>query len=207
MTKQPFSLYPHDIPAGLDLGDSVAMDTETTGLKFHRDRLCLIQLCGVDGHCHLVEVARDVQPAPNLIALLCDDKVQKLFHYARFDVAVLMRHYGVMFSSLYCTKIASKLARTNTERHGLGDLVRDLLGIDLAKSATHSDWAAEKKDEAQLRYACEDVLYLHQLRDRLTFLLEREGRMQLAEAAFSHLPARAAMDLAGFDDMDIFAHH
>ncbi|NQY82205.1 MAG: ribonuclease D, partial [Alphaproteobacteria bacterium] len=199
MAQYAFTLHQHDLPANLDLGARVAVDTETTGLKFHRDRLCLVQLCGEDGHCHLIKVAQDVKPAPNLVRLLRDESCQKLFHFGRFDLAMLMKHYGVVFQAVYCTKIASKLARTNTDQHGLSDLIWDLLMVRLEKSATHSDWAVEEKSPEQLSYACEDVIYLHRLQKRLNFILQREGRTQLAEAAFAHLPARAAMDLAGFD--------
>ena len=207
MSTPTFTLHQHDLPAGLDFGNRVAIDTETTGLKLYRDRLCLVQLCGEDGHCHLINVAQNMQPAPNLVALLRNEQCQKLFHFGRFDLAMLMKHYGVVFQGVYCTKIASKLARTNTNRHGLSDLTRDLLGIQLAKSATHSDWAATEKSTEQLQYACEDVIYLHALQEILDSMLVREGRQHLAEAAFAHLPARSAMDLAGFDDLDIFAHH
>ena len=207
MSSVKFTLHQNDLPAGLDLGARVAVDTETTGLKLYRDRLCLVQICGEDGHCHLINIARDLQPAPNLVQLLRNDDCQKLFHFGRFDLAMLMKHYGVVFQNVYCSKIASKLVRTNTSHHGLSDLTRDLLGIRLEKSATHSDWAAEEKTSEQLRYACEDVIYLHQLQDILDAMLLREGRQHLAEAAFAHLPARAAMDLAGFEELDIFAHH
>ena len=207
MTSPNFTLHQHDLPAGLDLGTRVAVDTETTGLKLYRDRLCLVQLCGEDGHCHLINVAQDIQPAPNLVALLRNEDCQKLFHFGRFDLAMLMKHYGVVFQNVYCTKIASKLARTNTDHHGLSSLTKDLLGIKLEKSATHSDWAATEKNADQLLYACEDVIYLHRLQDILNRMLVREGRQHLAEAVFAHLPARSAMDLAGFEDLDIFAHH
>ena len=206
MARPAFTLHQNDLPDGLTFSGSVAIDTETTGLRYHRDRLCLVQLCDADGACHLINVVDPGQPAPNLQALLRDEQVLKLFHFARFDMAMLIKQYGVLFHHVYCTKIASKLGRTNTDRHGLVNLVRDLLGIELAKESQQSDWGVAEKSPAQLAYACEDVLHLHALKAKLDVILQREERTSLAEAAFSHLPARAMMDLAGFEDIDIFAH-
>ena len=200
-------LHHGDLPAGLSLGPVVAIDTETLGLKPQRDRLCLIQLSAGDGDAHLVKFAnRDDYAAPNLKALLADPKVTKLFHYARFDVAVLKVYLGVDVAPLWCTKIASKLARTYTDRHGLKDLVRELLGVDLSKASQSSDWAATTLSKDQLDYAASDVLHLHKLKATLEMMLAREGRMHLAEAAFKFLPTRAALDLLGWGEDDIFAH-
>ncbi|MSO64205.1 MAG: ribonuclease D [Alphaproteobacteria bacterium] len=197
-----------DLPAGLHWRGSVAIDTETTGLSLQRDRLCLIQLCGPDGTCHLVQFRPHAgpYPAPQLRALLGDPTVAKLFHFARFDLAVLNRHIGPVAGSIYCTKIASKLVRTYTDRHGLKDLCRELLGIELSKEQQSSDWAAADLSPEQRSYAAQDVLYLHRLRERLDAMLQREGRTELAAQCFAFLPTRAALDLAGWPDEDIFAH-
>ncbi|MCB1549324.1 MAG: ribonuclease D [Hyphomicrobiaceae bacterium] len=195
-----------DLPDGVDLGSAVAIDTETMGLKPHRDRLCLVQLSAGDGDVHLVRMAPGGGPAPNLEALLADPEILKIFHFARFDVAALAHHLGVTTAPIYCTKIASKLARTYTDRHGLKDLVRELLGIELSKEQQSSDWGATELTPQQQSYAASDVLHLHALKSRLDAMLEREGRMDLAEACFSFLPNRAVLDLVGFDDMDIFSH-
>jgi ribonuclease D len=200
------TLHEGDLPDGLDLGPVVAIDTETMGLKPARDRLCLAQMSAGDGDAHLVRFARGDYDAPNLKAMLADQAVTKLFHFARFDVAMIERHIGVVCQPLYCTKIASKLARTFTDQHGLRDLCRDLLGIDLAKEQQMSDWGADTLSERQLDYAAADVLHLHDLRARLDEMLAREGRAELAEACFRFVPARARLDLAGWDDLDIFAH-
>lgn len=199
-------LHKGDLPAGLDFGASVAVDTETLGLKPHRDRLCVIQLSAGDGNAHLVQFDGTDYAAPNLKALLANPDVLKIFHYARFDVAVLSRYLGIDVTPLYCTKIASKLVRTYTDRHGLKDLVSELLGIELSKQQQSSDWAAKALSDQQKAYAASDVLHLHALKARLDAMLDRDGRRPLAEAAFRFLPTRAAMDLAGFDDMDIFSH-
>lgn len=199
-------LHQGDLPAGLDLGALVAVDTETMGLSPARDRLCLVQLSAGDGVCHLVRLGRGEPAAPNLRRLLADPAVTKLFHYARFDLAMLARHLGVDCRPVYCTKIASRLARTYTDRHGLKDLVREILAIDLSKSEQSSDWGADELTPAQLHYAASDVLHLHALKARLDAMLAREGRAELAAACFAFLPTRARLDLAGWGDQDIFAH-
>ncbi|HDL17278.1 MAG TPA: ribonuclease D [Rhizobiales bacterium] len=199
-------LYQGDLPAGLEFGSAVAIDTETLGLNPLRDRLCLVQLSGGDGNAHLVQIARTPGDAPNLKALLADAKVQKLFHFARFDIAVLFHTFGVMPAPLYCTKIASKLVRTFTDRHGLKDLCRELLNVDLSKQQQSSDWGAQTLNPEQLNYAASDVLYLHKLKDKLDSMLARENREDLAGACFEFLPARARLDLRGWPDEDIFSH-
>ncbi len=204
--KPDIRLHQGDLPSGIDWGAAVAIDTETTGLDLHRDRLCLAQLSAGDGVCHLVQFAPGATHAPNLKALLADPAVTKLFHFGRFDVAVLYRATGVMAGPLYCTKIASKLVRTYTDRHGLKDLCRELLGIEISKEQQSSDWGAANLLPEQLDYAAQDVLYLHRLRERLDEMLAREGRTDLASKCFGFLPARAALDLAGWPDQDIFAH-
>ncbi len=196
-----------DLPAGLDFGDSVAIDTETMGLELVRDRLCLIQLSAGDGECHLVQFRDGNYNAPKLKSLLTDPKVLKLFHFARFDLAVIQRHLGIAAGPVYCTKIASRLVRTFTDKHGLKDLCRDLLGVDISKQMQCSDWGAAKLSDEQLRYAASDVLYLHRLRAALDIMLAREGRDDLAAACFEFLPVRAALDLRGWAEIDIFAHH
>jgi len=206
MTSPRIHLHKGDLPDGLDLGPVVAVDTETLGLKPHRDRLCLVQLSAGDNTAHLVQIPRGALAAPRLTALFSNPTVLKIFHFARFDVAVLKRHLGVDVAPLYCTKIASKLVRTYTDRHGLKDLCAELAGIDLSKQQQSSDWAAETLSEQQLAYAASDVLHLHVLKARLDAMLAREGRSDAAEAAFRFLPTRAALDLAGFDDIDLFAH-
>lgn len=199
-------LHRGDLPAGLDFGASVAIDTETLGLKPHRDRLCVVQLSAGDGRAHLVQFDGCDYAAPNLKALLANPGVLKIFHFARFDLAVLKQYLGADTAPVYCTKIASKLVRTYTDRHGLKDLVGELTGIELSKQQQSSDWAATALSEQQVAYAAADVLHLHAVKARLDAMLARQGRAELAEAAFRFLPVRAAMDLAGFDDMDIFAH-
>jgi ribonuclease D len=184
----------------------VAIDTETLGLNPHRDRLCLVQLSSGDGSAHIVQLAAGQYAATNLKALLTDPKTLKIFHFARFDVAVLEKYLGVMTAPVYCTKIASKLARTYTDRHGLKDLCAELAGVELSKQQQSSDWAAAELSDSQLAYAASDVLYLHTLKDKLEMMLAREGRTELAEAAFKFLAARARLDLAGFGDIDIFSH-
>ena len=199
------TLHQDDLPPGLSFGDSVAVDCETMGLNLQRDRLCLIQLSAGDGTAHLVQF-RNGYDAPNLRRLLADPAVTKLFHFARFDVAAIERYLGVTATPLYCTKIASKLVRTFTDRHGLKDLCGDLLGITLSKQQQSSDWGAAELSEEQQRYAASDVLYLHALRERLDVMLAREGRGDLAAAMFAFLPTRARLDLAGWDEVDLFAH-
>ena len=200
------TLHQGDLPPDLVLGDVVAVDTETMGLSPVRDRLCVVQLSGGDGNAHLVRFAPGPISAPNLARLLADPAVLKLFHFARFDVAMLRRHLGIDCTPVYCTKIASRLARTYTDRHGLKDLVRELLGVDLSKNEQSSDWGADELTEAQLRYAASDVLHLHALRERLDRMLAREGRTELAAACFAFVRHRAALDLAGWGELDIFAH-
>ncbi len=199
-------LYQNDLPEGLDLGDIVAIDTETLGLNPFRDRLCLAQLSSGDGVCHAVQFAAGKYDAPNLKRLLTDPKVTKLFHFARFDVAMFRRYLGVTTAPLYCTKIASKLVRTYTDRHGLKDLVKELLGVELSKEQQSSDWGAVELSERQLAYAANDVAHLHELKKALDAMLAREGRTHLAQACFDFLPSRAELDLGGWEDLDIFAH-
>lgn len=195
-----------DLPTGLDLGKVVAIDSETMGLKLHRDRLCVIQLSAGDGNAHVVHFPDGDYRAPRLRALLADPKVLKLFHFARFDLAMILRNFGIVCAPVYCTKLASRLVRTNTDRHSLKDLCADLLGIELSKEQQTSDWGAAELTAAQQRYAAADVLHLHALKTHLDLLLERERRRPIAEACFGFLPARAALDLAGWEDVDIFAH-
>ncbi|MEM7225905.1 MAG: ribonuclease H-like domain-containing protein [Pseudomonadota bacterium] len=199
-------LHQNDLPEGLDFGDSVAIDTETMGLNLSRDRLCLAQLSSGDGTAHMVQFSNGAYQAPNLSALLTDPKITKIFHYARFDLAVLARHLNVECRPVYCTKVASKLVRTFTDRHGLKDLCKDVLGVEISKQQQSSDWGAAKLSKEQLRYAASDVLYLHRLREQLDEMLAREARSGLAQACFDFLPKRAALDLAGWNDQDIFAH-
>jgi len=199
-------LYQNDLPDGLNLGPVVAIDTETLGLNPFRDRLCLAQLSSGDGVCHAVQFAAGNYAAPNLKKMLTDPGTIKLFHFARFDIAMFRRYLQVDCKPIYCTKIASKLVRTYTDKHGLKDLVRELLGVELSKEQQSSDWGAKELSEKQLAYAANDVAYLHQLKDALDAMLAREGRTDLAKACFDFLPSRAALDLAGWEDIDIFAH-
>ena len=199
-------LHRHDLPDGLDLGPVVAVDCETMGLVPQRDRLCLVQLSGGDGAAHLVQVAQGQAAAPNLSRMLTDREVLKLFHFGRFDIAVLFHAFGALARPVYCTKIASKLVRTYTDRHGLKNLCQELLEIDISKQQQSSDWGAAELSEAQMAYAASDVLYLHRLRDALDARLVREGRMALAQACFDFLPTRAQLDLAGWPETDLFAH-
>ncbi len=199
-------LYRGDLPADFVAGTAVAVDSETLGLKPARDKLCLVQLSTGDGNAHLVQIDRATNKAPNLVAVLADAKITKIFHFARFDVAVLKHYLGVDTTSIYCTKIASRLVRTYTDRHGLKDLVKELLGIELDKQQQSSDWGAHMLSEQQKKYAATDVLYLHELKARLDQMLEREGRMDIAKACFNFLPTRAALDLMGWSEEDVFAH-
>lgn len=199
-------LYKNDLPDGLDLGPLVAIDSETLGLNPIRDRLCLVQLSSGDGIAHMVQFTDGKYDAPNLKKLLSDRAVTKLFHYARFDVAMFRRYLGVITAPIYCTKIASKLVRTYTDKHGLKDLVKELLGADLSKEQQSSDWGAPDLTEKQLAYAANDVAYLHRLKEALDGMLAREGRTEIAKACFGFLPARAELDLAGWSEVDIFAH-
>ena len=199
-------LHRGDLPDGLELGGVVAVDSETMGLRPERDRLCVVQLSSGDGSAHLVQLAPGNFAAPNLRRLLADRACLKLFHFARFDLAALRRYLQVECGPVYCTKIASRLARTYTDRHGLKDLVREVLGIELDKAEQSSDWGAGELTQTQLRYAASDVLHLHALRARLDEMLAREGRAAMAQACFDFLPFRAELDLAGWPDQDIFAH-
>ena len=200
------TLYKGDLPDGLDLGPVVAIDCETMGLHPHRDRLCLIQMSGGDGNAHLVQVAKGQTEAPNLCAMLTNPDVLKLFHFGRFDIAAMQNAFGAITAPVYCTKIASKLIRTYTDRHGLKNLLQELVGVDISTQQQSSDWGAPELSKAQLEYAASDVLYLHRLRDELNTRLVREGRMELAQACFDFLPTRAALDLAGWPEQDIFSH-
>jgi len=200
------TLHRGDLPADLSLGSVVAVDTETMGLNPHRDRLCLVQLSAGDGNAHLVQIPRGPVKAPRLSALIADPKVLKLFHFGRFDIAMLEHALGVRCEPVYCTKIAARLVRTFTDRWGLKDLCKELLGVDLSKQQQTSDWGAETLSEEQLAYAASDVLHLHALRAKLDALLAREGRTELAEAAFRFLPTRARLDVAGWPEVDIFEH-
>lgn len=199
-------LHEGDLPDGLSFGDAVAIDTETLGLRPDRDRLCLIQLSAGDGNAHIVRFNRGDYDAPNLQALMGDPGVTKLFHFARFDVAVIRRYLGVLCAPIYCTKIASKLVRTYTDRHGLKDLCKELLDVSLSKEQQSSDWGAPELSDAQLSYAASDVLHLHALRDALDTMMEREDRLAFSAACFAFLPVRAELDLAGWADTDIFEH-
>jgi len=199
-------LHHGDLPDGLDLGPVVAIDSETMGLRLGRDPLCVVQLSAGDGDAHVVQLTRPGYDAPNLKRLLTDPAVLKLFHFGRFDIAMFALHLGVSTAPVYCTKIASKLARTYTDRHGLKDVTRELLGVDLSKAQQSSDWGSAALSPDQLAYAASDVLHLHGLRLRLNAMLEREGRMELAQACFDFLPSRARLDVAGWEDIDIFAH-
>ncbi|MGI9412466.1 MAG: ribonuclease D [Hyphomicrobiales bacterium] len=200
------TLHQGDLPSSVELGPAVAVDTETMGLRPHRDKLCLVQLSSGDGSAHLVQVDRTSYEAPNLRRLFADDATLKLFHFARFDMAVIEKYLGVMPGPVYCTKIASKLVRTYTDRHGLKDLCREILSIDLPKVVQSSDWGAETLSQAQQEYAAGDVLYLHRLKAGLDEMLAREGRADLAEACFGFLATRTRLDLDGWSDEDIFAH-
>lgn len=199
-------LHKGDLPDGLDLGPIVAIDCETMGLVPHRDRLCVVQLSGGDGNAHLVQISKGQTKAPNLCKVLTDPNVLKLFHYGRFDIAAMYNAFGTLTAPVYCTKIASKLVRTYTDRHGLKNLLQELLSVDISKHQQMSDWGAPDLTNAQLDYAASDVLYLHQLRDVLNERLAREGRTELAQSCFDFLPTRAKLDLAGWPDTDLFSH-
>ena len=200
------NLYHHDLPDGLDLGPKIAIDTETMGLNLQRDRLCLVQLSSGDGTAHLVQIAAERQPCPNLQRLLADSQTEKLFHFARFDLAMLKHHIGPINGSVFCTKIASKLCRTYTDRHSLSELCRELIGIEISKQQQSSDWGAADLTKAQQKYAAGDVLYLHQLRYKLEAMLARSDRLEMAQACFAFLATRTDLDITGFDAVDIFHH-
>ena len=199
-------VYKNDLPQGVTFTGAVAVDTETLGLKPTRDRLCLVQLSQGDGTVHIVQFDGENYEAPNLKAVLSDRNLVKIFHYARFDLAVIAHYLNVHAAPLWCTKIASKLVRTYTDRHGLKELCRELIGVEISKQQQSSDWGAQELSEAQLNYAASDVLYLHQLKDKLEMMLDREGRRPMAEACFDFVLIRAAMDMTGFEDIDIFSH-
>lgn len=204
--EQKIHLHKNDLPEGLSFTGAIAVDTETLGLKPSRDRLCLVQLSAGDGEVHIVQMDGENYDAPNLKAVLGDRALVKIFHYARFDLAVIAQYLNVHAAPLWCTKIASKLVRTYTDRHGLKDLCRELLQVDLSKAQQSSDWGAPDLSDAQLNYAASDVLHLHKLKEKLETMLDREGRRPMAEACFDFVLVRSAMDLAGWDDIDIFAH-
>ena len=199
-------VYKGDLPVNLDLGPVVAIDCETMGLNPKRDRLCVVQLSSGDGNAHLVQMSKEQTSAPNLCHMLEDPNVLKLFHFGRFDIAAMFEAFGVLTAPVYCTKIASRLIRTYTDRHGLKNLLQELLAIDVSKQQQSSDWGAKRLSKAQIEYAASDVLYLHQLRESLNQMLIREGRMEVAQSCFDFLPTRAQLDLAGWPDTDIFAH-
>jgi ribonuclease D len=199
-------LHQGDLPENISFGASVAVDSETMGLRLRRDDLCVVQLSSGDGHAHLVRLNRPAYDAPNLKRVLTDPGVLKIFHYGRFDIAMFALHLGVMTGPVYCTKIASKLARTYTDRHGLKDLARELAGIEMSKVQQSSDWGSANLSQEQQAYAASDVLHLHALKAKLDVMLTREGRMDLAQACFDFLPMRARLDLEGWEDVDIFAH-
>lgn len=206
MSNALITLHRGDLPEGLDLGPAVAVDTETLGLNPHRDRLCLVQLSAGDGRAHLVQFDGSDYSAPRLKALLNDETVEKIFHFARFDIAVLAKYLGVVTKPVYCTKIASKLVRTYTDRHGLKDVVAELAGVELSKDQQSSDWAKPELTDRQLAYAASDVLHLHACKAKLDEMLLRQGRAHLAKSAFEFLQTRAELDLLGFDEIDIFSH-
>ena len=199
-------LHKGDLPEDLDLGPLVAIDCETMGLNFNRDRLCLVQLSSGNGVAHMVQIEVEQNSAPNLCKLLSNEEILKIFHFARFDIAALLNAFGVLTRPVYCTKIASKLVRTYTDRHGLKNLLQELLDTDISKQQQSSDWGADELSDAQMDYAASDVLYLHQLREALNIRLAREGRTEIAQRCFDFLPTRAQLDLAGWPEIDIFAH-
>ena len=199
-------LYQNDLPDGLDLGPVVAIDCETMGLNPHRDRLCVIQMSGGDGNAHMIQVSKGQTEAPNLTAMLTNPDVLQLFHFGRFDIAAMQNAFGAVTAPVYCTKIASKMVRTYTDRHGLKNLLQELIGVDISKQQQSSDWGSQTLTNAQLDYAASDVLYLHKLRTELNARLVREGRMEMAQACFDFLPMRAQLDLEGWPEIDIFSH-
>jgi ribonuclease D len=206
MVTMKIHYHEGDLPGGLDFGRSVALDSEAMGLNPQRDALCLAQLSAGDGHCHILRFDRKTFHAPNFVRLLTDPEVTKIFHYARFDVALFKKYLNVETTPIWCTKIASKLVRTYTDKHGLKDLVKELLDVDMSKQQQSSDWGAAKLSDAQLAYAASDVLHLHKLKAALEGMLVREGRVELAQACFAFLGTRTTLDLNGWADEDIFAH-
>ena len=198
--------HSEDLPEDLDLGQVVAIDCETMGLNPSRDRLCVVQLSSGDGNTHIIQIEKRQAKAPNLVNLLSNDKILKLFHFGRFDIAILFSTFGVITSPVYCTKIASKIARTYTDRHGLKNLLSEILDVDISKQHQSSDWGAKHLSKAQIEYAATDVLYLHALREKLNEMLTRENRLELADECFKFLPSRAVLDIKGWNDIDIFEH-
>ena len=198
--------HSEDLPEDLDLGQVVAIDCETMGLNPSRDRLCVVQLSSGDGNTHIIQIEKGQTKAPNLVNLLSNDKILKLFHFGRFDIAILFSTFGVITSPVYCTKIASKIARTYTDRHGLKNLLSEILDVDISKQHQSSDWGAKHLSKAQIEYAATDVLYLHALRETLNEMLTRENRLELANECFKFLPSRAVLDIKGWNDIDIFEH-
>ena len=198
--------YSEDLPEDLDLGQIVAIDCETMGLNPSRDRLCVVQLSSGDGNTHIIQIEKSQTKAPNLVNLLSNDKILKLFHFGRFDIAILFSTFGVITSPVYCTKIASKIARTYTDRHGLKNLLSEILDVDISKQHQSSDWGAKHLSKAQIEYAATDVLYLHALREKLNEMLTRENRSELANECFKFLPSRAVLDIKGWNEIDIFEH-
>ena len=198
--------HSEDLPKDLDLGQIVAIDCETMGLNPSRDRLCVVQLSSGDGNTHIIQIEKGQTKAPNLVNLLSNDKILKLFHFGRFDIAILFSTFGVITSPVYCTKIASKIARTYTDRHGLKNLLSEILDVDISKQHQSSDWGAKHLSKAQIEYAATDVLYLHALREKLNEMLTRENRSELANECFKFLPSRAVLDIKGWNDIDIFEH-
>ena len=198
--------HSEDVPEDLDLGQIVAIDCETMGLNPSRDRLCVVQLSSGDGNTHIIQIEKGQTKAPNLVKLLSNDKILKLFHFGRFDIAILFSTFGVITSPVYCTKIASKIARTYTDRHGLKNLLSEILDVDISKQQQSSDWGAKHLSKAQIEYAATDVLYLHALREKLNEMLTRENRSELANECFKFLPSRAVLDIKGWNDIDIFEH-
>ena len=198
--------HSEDLPEDLDLGQIVAIDCETMGLNPSRDRLCVVQLSSGDGNTHIIHIEKGQTKAPNLVNLLTNDKILKLFHFGRFDIAILFSTFGVITSPVYCTKIASKIARTYTDRHGLKNLLSEILDVDISKQHQSSDWGAKHLSKAQIEYAATDVLYLHALREKLNEMLTRENRSELANECFKFLPSRAVLDIKGWNDIDIFEH-
>ena len=198
--------HSEDLPEDLDLGQIVAIDCETMGLNPSRDRLCVVQLSSGDGNTHIIQIEKGQAEAPNLVNLLSNDKILKLFHFGRFDIAILFSTFGVVTSPVYCTKIASKIARTYTDRHGLKNLLSEILDVDISKQQQSSDWGAKRLSKAQIEYAATDVLYLHALREKLNEMLTRENRSELANECFKFLPSRAVLDIKGWNDIDIFEH-
>jgi len=206
MKTPEIHLHHNDLPDGLTFKDAIAVDSEAMGLNPHRDRLCVVQLSGGDGVCHLVKFALGADSAPNLKRLMEDPKVVKIFHYARFDITLLKKALNIDVSPIFCTKIASKLARTYTDSHGYKNVCRELAGVEISKVQQSSDWGADELSDDQLEYAATDVLYLHEVREKLITMLQREGRYELAQKCFDFLPTRSALDLAGWLDQDIYAH-